>query len=141
MACSPGEAARCGTSFALLRSRASPGAQELVEVRPEPALGLFDRNLPPARIFLELVAADASDAKILAVAVPEIEAGDGRSRQHCEILGQGDFAGIAAQHLEQHGFQAVIGACRIARCRPDSVEVLPNEIGVGEMLVCIAPEA
>src|SRR5437588_4853925 len=63
------------------------GDGRLVEVRPKPALGLFERDSTPSGIILELIAANAGDAEILAVAVPEIEAGHSGSRQHREILG------------------------------------------------------
>src|SRR3954469_673628 len=53
----------------------------LVEVRAEPALGLFQRDFAPRGIILELVAADPSDSEILAVAVREIEARYRRGRE------------------------------------------------------------
>src|SRR6476659_7757519 len=66
-----------------------------IQIRPQPALGLFDRYLTPRCIILELVSAEARDSEILAGAIPEIEAGHGRRRQHREILGQRDLARIA----------------------------------------------
>src|SRR5688572_1361851 len=54
--------------FALMRRL------RLVEVGPQPALGGFDLDLAALRVILELVAADARDPEILAVAVAEIEA-------------------------------------------------------------------
>ena len=92
-------------------------------------------------IVLELVAADPRHPEILAVAVAEIEARHRRGRQHREILGQRDLAGIAAEHVEQHRLQAVVGAGRIARRRPDAVIFLADQLRVGEMLVGIAPDA
>ena len=50
----------------------SPGI--LVEVGPQPALRLLDGDAAPAGIILELVAADARDSEILAVAMREVEA-------------------------------------------------------------------
>src|SRR6476661_6573167 len=46
----------------------------LVEVRAQPAFCLLDGHAAALRIVLELVAADACDAEILAVAMAEIEA-------------------------------------------------------------------
>src|SRR3954454_4099999 len=45
----------------------------LVEVRTKPTFGLLDGHLAAPRIVLELVAADAGDTEILAVAMAEIE--------------------------------------------------------------------
>src|SRR6478752_5227583 len=53
-------------------------SDELVEIRPQPAFGLLERHLTPPGIVIELIAADARDAEILAVAVAEIETRDGR---------------------------------------------------------------
>src|SRR4051794_34648733 len=59
--------------------------RRLVEVRPQPALRLLDRNAAPLRIIIQLVAADPRDAEILGVAVAEVEARHGRSGKHGEI--------------------------------------------------------
>src|SRR3954471_7942987 len=56
----------------------------LVEVGAQPPLGEFDGDRAPRRIILELVAADPRHAEILAVAMPEIKAGDSRGRKHRE---------------------------------------------------------
>src|SRR3954453_20205978 len=58
------------------------GDRSLVEVRPEPALCLLERHAAAAGIIFELVAADAGDAEILAVAMAEVKARHGRSRKH-----------------------------------------------------------
>src|SRR4051812_21303083 len=116
------------------------GDRSLVEVRPEPALGLLERHAPSPGIIFELVAADAGHAEILAVAIAEVEAGHGRSRKHREILGQRHFAGIAAEHLEQHRLEAVVGASRVAGRGADALIFLANELLVRQMLVGIAPE-
>src|SRR5690242_6237153 len=46
----------------------------LVEVRPQPAFGALQRHAATAGIILELVAADAGNAEILAVTMAEVEA-------------------------------------------------------------------
>ena len=71
----------------------------------------------------------------------EIEAGHRRGRQHREILGQRDFARIAAEHVEQDRLEAVVGAGGIAGRRADAVIFLADQLLVGEMLVGIAPQA
>src|SRR5690348_3968785 len=75
----------------------------LFQVRTKPAFRLLQRHAAPRRIILQLVTADLRDAEIVAVAMAEVEAGHGRGREHREILGQRDLAGIAAEHLEQVG--------------------------------------
>src|SRR5947209_1392344 len=67
------------------------GHARLVEVRPKPALSLLERYAAAGRIILQLVAADSRHTEILAVAVAEVEARNGRCRQHREILGQRDL--------------------------------------------------
>src|SRR5947209_9475444 len=71
------------------------GDRTLVEVGTKPALGLLDGDAAAAGIILELVAADARDAEILAVSMAEVKSGDSRGRKHREILGQRDLAGIS----------------------------------------------
>src|SRR4029079_6915979 len=56
------------------------GDAQLVEGWPQPALGRLERDAAPRGIVLELVAADAGDAEILGVAVPEVEARHRRGR-------------------------------------------------------------
>src|SRR5436190_12337716 len=102
----------------------------LVEIRAKPALGLFDGCTPAFGVILELVAADARHSEILAVAVAEIKTRHRRCREHREILGQRNLARIAAEHLEQHRLQAVIGAGRIARRRPDAFVFLADQLRV-----------
>ena len=101
---------------------------------------MLDGHAAPLGIFPKLVAADLRYAKILAVAVPEIEPRYGRGRKHREILGKRDFAGIPAEHLEQRGFQTVVRASRIARRWADALILLANQLLVREMLVGIAPQ-
>src|SRR5206468_3351888 len=112
----------------------------LVEVRPKPALRLLQIDSAARCIILELIAADPSDPEILAVAMPEIEARHRRRRQHREILGQLDAAGVLAEHVEQDRLEAVIWAGRVARRRPDPAELLADQIGVRKMLFRIAPQ-
>src|SRR5947209_13611594 len=117
------------------------GVDWLVEVRPQPALRLLQRNAASRRIVFELVAADARHAEVLAVAMPKIEARHSGSRQHREILGERDLARMTAEHVEQQRLKAVIGAGGIARRRPDSFVTLADQLLVRQMFVGIAPEA
>src|SRR3546814_7964685 len=96
-------------------------------------------------IVLKLVAADAGDSEILAVAVTEIEARDGRGRHHGEAAAERDagraFVAIAAKHIEQDRLQAVIGAGWITRRRTDAGIAFPDQILVGKLLVRgVAPQ-
>ena len=50
------------------------------EVRPQPALGLADLDALPARVVLDLVAADPPDREVPRLRVPEVEPADRRRR-------------------------------------------------------------
>ena len=71
----------------------------------------------------------------------EVEAGDGRGREHGEILGQGDFPGIAAEHVEQDRLEAMVGAGGVAGRGTNALILLADQLLVGEMLFGIAPKA
>src|SRR5260221_7010981 len=146
----PRALANAGTSNSTRRIRrrrsmfgccARSRADGSIQVRPQPALGLLDRDTAAPGIIFELVAADPRDAEILAIAVAEIEARHRRGRQHREILGQRHLTRISAQHLEQHGFEAVVGAGGIAGRRAGPGELFADQVGGREMLVGITPQA
>src|SRR5690348_9332256 len=128
------------TAITVFGSGPAPLPLALVEVRPQPALGLFERNSAPLRIFLELVAADLRHSEIVAVAMAEVEARDRRGWKHREILGERDLPGITAEHVEQDWLQTVVGTGRVARCRPDAMILLADQLLVREMLLRIAPQ-
>src|SRR5206468_9524779 len=113
---------------------------DLVEVRPEPPLRLLERHAAPRRIILELVAPDPRDAEILAVAMPEIEAGHSGGRKHREILGQRDFARVPTEHLEQQRLEAVVRAGGVARRGADALVFLADQLLVRQMLLGITPQ-
>src|SRR5690348_9779116 len=121
-------AALSGTALALLGSGASPLPLALIEVRPQPALSLFQRDAAPRCIIFELVAADLGHSEIVAVAVAEVEARDRRGWKHREILGEHHLARIAAEHVEQDRLEAVVRTGRIAGRRTNACVLLADQL-------------
>src|SRR5262245_13731165 len=91
-----------------------PRKGHIAEVRPEPALGLFDRDPLACGVVLHLVEAEPADGEVARKRMREVDPADGGGGTHCERLGQRHARGVlGAEQLEELVLLGVVRGRRV----------------------------
>src|SRR5262249_25490326 len=113
----------------------------VAEVRPQPAFDLLERLAFPARVVLDLVAADASDGEVARFGMSQIEAADARTRRGRVALGEVEPGLTGSEQLEQLPLLGAAGTGGVAERGPDAAVALRNHLIVRELFARRVPGA
>src|SRR5690242_19320628 len=117
-----------------------PRKGHIAEVRPEPALGLVDRDALAGGVVLHLVEPEPADGEVARERVSEVDAAHCGCRGHCERLGQRDTGRLlGAEQGEELALLGVVGAGGVAERRADAAELLRSELLARELLLRLVP--
>src|SRR4051812_4363709 len=114
----------------------------VAEVGREPLLRLVHRPALAPRVVLDLVTPEAPEHEVPRPRMREIQPAHRGTRPHGHALGELDPGGrLDVEELPDGLLLGVLGAGRVARCRPDAVVLLGDQPVTVEVLVRgVAPE-
>src|SRR3954449_1542339 len=114
----------------------------VAEVGREPLLRLVHRPALAPRVVLDLVTPEAPEHEVPRPRMREVQPAHRGTRPHGHALGEFDAGGrLDVEELPDGLLLGVLGAGRVARCRPDAVVLLGDQPVTVEVLVRgVAPE-
>src|ERR1700722_3174372 len=113
----------------------SRSANIVIEIGPEPFLGLLDRPILAGSVVIHLVAPELSHPEVFGIGVVQVPAAHAACRRHGAAFRQADARrALRAQQGEQDRLLGMVRARGVARSRPYAAVALPDQLRVAQVL-------